>query len=218
MFCRILDEAAQFGGRFVYEDNSVVAFEPLNPVTEGHLLVVPKAHVRDALGKPDVTAATMKVAATLATAPCNIITSAGTEATQTVFHLHLHIVPRRVADGLRLPWSEVAVAAMREQAEGEQVDNVNLPHPDCQRASTSAGPDYCAPCSELIGDWVPWAAHTAREQLWVQRAARGEAADERVRVLREALERIANEDGYQAQPLRNAARAALAATEGSTDG
>jgi histidine triad (HIT) family protein len=51
-----------------------------------------------------VTAAVMRRAAELATPPCNIITSAGTEATQTVFHLHVHIVPREAGDGLELPW------------------------------------------------------------------------------------------------------------------
>jgi histidine triad (HIT) family protein len=39
------------------------------------------------------------------TGPCNIITSVGAEATQTVFHLHLHVVPRRFGDGLALPWT-----------------------------------------------------------------------------------------------------------------
>jgi histidine triad (HIT) family protein len=47
----------------------------------------------------------MSAAAELATPPCNIITSAGSDATQTVFHLHLHVVPRRAGDGLALPWT-----------------------------------------------------------------------------------------------------------------
>jgi histidine triad (HIT) family protein len=76
-------------------------------VTDGHLLVVPTVHVRDATQDPGVTAFTMAAAAELAkeAGPCNIITSAGAEATQTVFHLHLHIVPRREGDGLTLPWT-----------------------------------------------------------------------------------------------------------------
>ncbi len=41
--------------------------------------------------------------------PCNLITSAGREATQTVFHLHIHVVPRRDGDGLALPWTPAAV-------------------------------------------------------------------------------------------------------------
>jgi histidine triad (HIT) family protein len=70
------------------------------------LLVVPTEHVTDALDDPRVTAFTMGAAATVAKGPCNFITSVGAEATQTVRHLHIHIVPRRQHDGLQLPWSE----------------------------------------------------------------------------------------------------------------
>jgi len=86
----------------------VVTFEPLNPVTPGHLLVVPRRHVADAAEDPDVTAQAMRSAAVLARAiggDCNIITSRGPMATQTVFHLHIHVVPRREGDGLHLPWT-----------------------------------------------------------------------------------------------------------------
>jgi histidine triad (HIT) family protein len=49
----------------------------------------------------------MRMAASLARemGPCNLITSKGREATQTVFHMHLHLVPRAENDGLLLPWS-----------------------------------------------------------------------------------------------------------------
>lgn len=94
-------------GEYDHEDISSVAFEPLNPVTPGHLLVVPKRHVADAVERPLVTADTMDFAAHLASSvgPCNLITSVGPEATQSVFHLHIHIVPRRAGDGLALPWT-----------------------------------------------------------------------------------------------------------------
>lgn len=85
----------------------VVAFIPLNPVTEGHCLVVPKTHVRDFAEDPEVTAAAVKRAAELmrfSDRPMNLITSRGREATQSVFHLHWHLVPRRENDGLALPW------------------------------------------------------------------------------------------------------------------
>jgi histidine triad (HIT) family protein len=82
------------------------AIVPLNPVTDGHTLVIPKTHVDDFTGDPAVSAATMRRAAELAASvgPCNLITSRGREATQSVFHLHLHIVPRADNDGLALPW------------------------------------------------------------------------------------------------------------------
>lgn len=94
-----------------YDDwaRDVVSFVPLNPVTLGHRLFLPMLHVENALSKPWVTAQTMDVAATYASAlnqPCNLITSAGAAATQTVMHLHIHYVPRRNGDGLHLPWTE----------------------------------------------------------------------------------------------------------------
>jgi histidine triad (HIT) family protein len=75
--------------------------------TDGHTLVIPRTHVADAGADPDVTAAVMRRAAELtADAPAaNLITSKGAPATQTVFHLHIHIVPRQPGDGLLLPWS-----------------------------------------------------------------------------------------------------------------
>lgn len=78
---------------------------PLNPVTHGHTLVIPTIHVPDALADPAVAARTMELAARWADYPCNLITSCGPEATQTVKHLHIHIVPRRRGDGLALPWT-----------------------------------------------------------------------------------------------------------------
>jgi histidine triad (HIT) family protein len=105
-FCRIVERKAP--AEIVREWEDAVAFVPLNPVTEGHLLVVPRVHVADATAFPKVTGVTMEAAAELAREafPCNLITSSGREATQTVFHLHVHVVPRRQGDGLMLPWSE----------------------------------------------------------------------------------------------------------------
>lgn len=105
VFCRIIA-----AGEYDDEYDGIVDFEPLNPVRPGHRLVVPKVHVTDALEDPAVSAATMAYAASLAKtsglAPCNIMTSVGREATQSVFHLHIHIVPRSAGDGLMLPWTE----------------------------------------------------------------------------------------------------------------
>ncbi|MFJ1796523.1 HIT family protein [Kitasatospora griseola] len=84
-----------------------LAIVPLNPVADGHLLVLPTCHVPDAAFDPAVTAVTMRRAAELAqgAGPANLITSIGAEATQTVRHLHIHLVPRRTYDGLHLPWT-----------------------------------------------------------------------------------------------------------------
>lgn len=76
-------------------------------VTAGHVLVIPRVHVADVAEDPVVSAATMLRAAELAAeaGDCNVITSRGPAATQTVRHLHLHLVPRAEGDGLLLPWT-----------------------------------------------------------------------------------------------------------------
>lgn len=106
VFCRIVAGTAP---ATVVEDwPDAMAIVPLDPVTPGHLLLLPKRHVRDFTEDPQVSAAVMARAAELAVSPANLITSAGSEATQTVWHLHLHVVPRRAGDGLALPWTEWA--------------------------------------------------------------------------------------------------------------
>jgi histidine triad (HIT) family protein len=96
-------------GEYDYENVSNVAFRPLRPVTPGHFLVVPRKHVASALEAPSRAASALAFAAHLAAGmgleAANFITSAGGAATQTVFHLHVHVVPRRDGDGLALPWS-----------------------------------------------------------------------------------------------------------------
>jgi len=87
---------------------SVTIIEPLNPVVPGHLIAIPSKHVRDAGADPVETSRVMAAAAAhAATMGCdyNLITSAGANATQSVFHLHIHIVPRHEGDGLTLPWT-----------------------------------------------------------------------------------------------------------------
>lgn len=99
---RILDEEEH-----VDIGEAFLTIFPLNPVTKGHLLVVPRRHVADATVDPALAGRAFEIAAQLARDldAANIITSMGEPATQTVFHLHLHVVPRRDGDGLRLPWS-----------------------------------------------------------------------------------------------------------------
>jgi histidine triad (HIT) family protein len=106
VFCKICDGEAP--AAIALETRNVVAFVPLNPVTPGHLLFVPRSHYRDAAHSPETTGHVMMVAARFAAAqnvPFNLITSAGVEASQSVFHFHVHLVPRRFDDGLALPWT-----------------------------------------------------------------------------------------------------------------
>lgn len=106
VFCEIV--AGHAPANILGRTRDSLIFEPLRPVTLGHVLVVPHEHVADAAEAPEVTARVMRDAAGWAArAGCafNLITSAGAEATQTVFHLHAHYVPRRAGDGLTLPWT-----------------------------------------------------------------------------------------------------------------
>ena len=125
LFCKII--AGDLPAQIVYEDERTVAFMDISPATRGHCLVVPRAHTDDLL-----TADTADVQACAATAQelarrayedlgaagVNIMQSSGSAAWQTVFHLHLHVIPRYADDPLVLPWKptggdpvEIAAAA-----------------------------------------------------------------------------------------------------------
>lgn len=96
-------------GEYDYFDDYTVAFQPLNPVTPGHFLAVPRVHVTSALEAPEAAGHAARFAAALAgdmeLKAFNLITSSGAAATQTVLHLHWHVVPRQPGDGLHLPWT-----------------------------------------------------------------------------------------------------------------
>ena len=101
IFCAIA--AGEIPSFKVYEDELVVAYLDINPFSEGHTLVIPKAHSEGLLDTPDATLAEIvvrvkKVAAHLKAAlPCdgfNILQNNGEAAGQTVRHVHFHIVPR----------------------------------------------------------------------------------------------------------------------------
>lgn len=104
VFCGIV--AGTEPSRMVREWSDAIAFVPRNPVVSGHVLVIPRIHVRDAIESPAVTALTMARAAELADGygSSNILTSVGTPAKQSIFHLHIHVVPRFADDELMLPW------------------------------------------------------------------------------------------------------------------
>lgn len=108
IFCKIVKGEAE--ANIVHETEDCLIFHPLNPVALGHVLVIPKIHVNDALQNPLITGITMARASEYAdwqgAHGYNLITSVGEVATQSIFHLHVHIVPRRPDDGLKLPWTE----------------------------------------------------------------------------------------------------------------
>uniref|UniRef100_UPI003F4953B9 HIT family protein n=1 Tax=Streptosporangium sp. CA-235898 TaxID=3240073 RepID=UPI003F4953B9 len=114
VFCAII--AARAPATVVRAWPETIAISPRHPVTPGHVLVIPHTHVPDVGTDPWVSARAMSRAAELAaTLPAaNVITSRGAAATQTVFHLHLHVVPRVQDDGLPLPWTPQHAARATE--------------------------------------------------------------------------------------------------------
>jgi len=91
----------------------VVAFLPLRPAVVGHTLVVPKRHIAGIDGLDRSTAhaltdAVLDVAARVQAVVCpaglNVVQSTGAAAAQSVFHLHVHVVPRTLGDGLTVLW------------------------------------------------------------------------------------------------------------------
>jgi histidine triad (HIT) family protein len=111
IFCAIV--AGDAPARVVHEGPRTLAFLDINPATHGHALVVPKAHATDLLdASPEDLEAVAGVAQRLARAAVdvlgadgvNLLQSTGAAAFQTVFHLHVHVVPRYEGDGIHLPW------------------------------------------------------------------------------------------------------------------
>lgn len=91
---------------------TVVRFEPLHPVVPGHMLFVSREHVADASEHPQLAGRAFAHAAAhgfVQAEAFNLITSAGSAATQTIGHLHVHYVPRHADDGLALPWTDQVV-------------------------------------------------------------------------------------------------------------
>ena len=110
LFCRIA--AGDIPSTRVYEDERTIAFMDINPGSRGHLLVIPREHSTDLLeiGPEDLAAVArtaqvmaQRVKDKLAADGVNLINSCGSKAWQTVFHFHMHVIPRYDGDTLRLP-------------------------------------------------------------------------------------------------------------------
>ncbi|MFZ0087861.1 MAG: HIT domain-containing protein [Solirubrobacteraceae bacterium] len=112
LFCKIV--AGEVPSQRVDEDERTVAFMDISPATRGHMLVIPRAHSANLLEvEAEDLAATVAAAQRLARAAVerlhpagvNLINSCGAAAWQTVFHFHIHVIPRYDGDPLRLPWT-----------------------------------------------------------------------------------------------------------------
>ena len=125
IFCKIV--AGDIPSTRVFEDERTIAFMDINPGTRGHLLVIPRAHSADLLevAEEDLAACArtaqvmaQRIKERLDADGVNLVNSCGAAAWQTVFHFHVHVIPRYKGDPLRLPWQpapgdrdEIAAAA-----------------------------------------------------------------------------------------------------------
>lgn len=127
VFCRVVDGTVESSR--VYEDDEVLAFMDIQPVTDGHLLVIPKRHAPDLADLDEQLGMSMfRIAQRLAAAlrrsglPCegvNLFLADGEAAFQEVFHVHLHVFPRTTGDGFRIDadWRERPRAELDDAAE-----------------------------------------------------------------------------------------------------
>ena len=109
----------------VFEDEQTLAFMDINPANDGHCLVIPKQHARDlyAISEEAVAAVArsarrvaLAVQATLQPEGVNLVQCSGHAAGQCVYHFHMHVLPRREGDELKLNWG---IKAGDMQAIGE---------------------------------------------------------------------------------------------------
>jgi histidine triad (HIT) family protein len=111
IFCGII--AGTLPAEVIVEDDDTIAFMDISPATPGHLLVVPRAHARDLL---EIDAENLDAAVRLAQRMArrvierldadgvNLTNACGARAGQTVFHFHIHVIPRYAEDVLQRPW------------------------------------------------------------------------------------------------------------------
>jgi histidine triad (HIT) family protein len=111
IFCKIA--AGELPATVVASQERVLAFMDINPATRGHTLVIPRAHAQDLRDVPvEDLAATIALAQTIAGRAeaalgadgVTLMQSSGRAAWQTVFHFHVHVIPRYDGDPLQLPW------------------------------------------------------------------------------------------------------------------
>ena len=131
IFCAIV--AGDAPAQIVDSDEHTVAFMDISPATPGHALVIPRSHSADLmeistgdLGHTIAAAQRLgqKMKRALAPDGFNVINACGRAAWQTIFHFHLHVIPRYEDDPLELPWvpspgDPDEIAATAERIRGE---------------------------------------------------------------------------------------------------
>lgn len=111
IFCRII--AGEIPCYKVYEDDAVLAFLDIGPLVPGHTLVIPKTHCATIMESPPELLAEIArrlpgisraVTGAVGAPACHVLVNNGSDAMQSVHHLHFHILPRGVGESFQMPW------------------------------------------------------------------------------------------------------------------
>jgi histidine triad (HIT) family protein len=128
VFCKILE--GDLPSTVIDEDERTVAIMDINPATRGHALVIPRSHCKDLLEieAEDLGAVALaaqrlagRITQQLGAEGVNLINSCGSLAWQTVFHFHVHVIPRYDGDPLRLPWTPAPGQPAEIQAAAQEI-------------------------------------------------------------------------------------------------
>lgn len=123
IFCKITN--GEIPSTTLYEDNDFRVILDVNPASKGHTLILPKKHAENLYDLPDETASkalvlaknmASKIEKALECDGLNLVQNNGETAGQTVFHFHMHIIPRYKNDSVKLGWKPGKLSdAMREE-------------------------------------------------------------------------------------------------------
>jgi histidine triad (HIT) family protein len=128
VFCRIRD--GQIPSTRVYEDERTIAFMDINPLNDGHTLVIPRVHAATLFeaDEADLQAAiatarrvARAIRETIRPDGLNLLQANGAAAFQSVPHFHFHLVPRYTGDGKGFDWPMVAGDRTRIQAAADKI-------------------------------------------------------------------------------------------------
>jgi histidine triad (HIT) family protein len=153
IFCAIVSGDAP--SEIVDADERTLSFMDINPATPGHALVIPKQHAENIhdIDPDDLAAVTLaaqrladRMRTTLEPAGINLIQANGRAAFQTVFHFHVHVIPRYAGDAIKMPWIPTPgdtgrIAELAERLRETIVEAVVSPRPDGERRSRAARSD-----------------------------------------------------------------------------
>ena len=128
IFCKIID--GSIPSTVVYEDADFKAIMDISPAAKGHVLILPKKHCADLLTiDGDVAAKAFGIASKIANAQkkalgcdgINLLQNSGEAAWQSVFHLHIHLIPRYKDDNVAFPWEHLTYADGEAQEYADKI-------------------------------------------------------------------------------------------------